>query len=116
MRIAQRLAGQRVDGLHKPGGRARGEIDPRADAQHEAAGLYEVEIPLEQAATGRNVNADVADLNVPQAEGVGEQAFIEGNHRANLVHVGRAARIVLEVDGVRQLRADRHVTIRFVDR
>src|SRR5262249_31478906 len=70
-RVAQHLARQRIDRLNQPAGDVALQIDAGADAQDKAVAADEVEIALEETAARRDVDVDIADLDVAEAERVG---------------------------------------------
>ena len=67
------------------------EIHAGADAQDEAVGLREVEVALVEAVAGRDVDGDVADLDVAQLERLGIDVGVERHGDADFVGVGAGA-------------------------
>jgi hypothetical protein len=96
----QNFAGVRVDGLQQPGGDAAGSIDSGADAQHEALAAGEVEVALEVGAIDGQMDVDVADLEVAQAQAADVEVGIEFGDDAQLA--GGLVAGVAEGNGIRQ--------------
>ena len=67
----------RIDGLEQPGRGIRPHVDPCTGTQDESFVRRKVEIPLEAASTARDMDLDVTDLHVTQAEGTRIQVRIE---------------------------------------
>ena len=101
-RISHQLAGQRIDCLQQPGCGRGGGIDAGRDTQHVATRAAQVEVALEVRTILRHVDADVAKLQITEAEGARTQSRVELRDDADLRRVRRRIRRVLEADRVRQ--------------
>ena len=113
-RILQHLAGVGIDRLQDPGRGVRARVYAGRDAQHEALGIAQVEVALEQRASGRDVDRHVAQLDVAQSERGRVERRIEFAHDANLGHRGRCRGRVLELHRIGQRLADRQELVHTV--
>ena len=88
----------------------RYDVDACADPQNKSLGLGKVKFSLEQSTVIRNVDIDFTDLDVTETEASGIQCLVQRSDDANLIHMGRCRRGILEVNRVRQWIADRQET------
>ena len=105
--VLHHFAGLRVDGLQHPGSGVGAWVDTSGNAQDEALGVAQVEVALEQRAAGRDVDRDVAELDVAQAEGSRVERRIERAGDADFGDGTRGGGRVLELHRVRQGLAHR---------
>ena len=105
--VVQHLAGVGVDGLDQPGGHAADGVHARAHAQHEALVAGEIKVALEHGLAGGQVDVDVADLEVAQAQAARVDVGIELADQAQLTH--RVGARVGERHGVGQREIGGHV-------
>ena len=107
LRVVQHFAGVGVDGLDQPGGDAGLGVDAGADPQHKALGAGEVEVALEDCLPSRQMDVDVANLQVGQAQAARVQVGVELGHQTDFSHRRRGR--VAEIDRVRQRVIGRHI-------
>src|SRR5262249_10101261 len=113
-RIGDDLAGQRVDGLQQPRDRVRTDVYAGADAQDEPPALAEVEVALEGADRAGDVDLQVAELQITEAEGARIEIGVELLDDTDLADRRGRAGAVLELDSERQRLAQRHELLRSV--
>ena len=104
--ILQHRTGFGIDGLEQPGGDARLGIHTSRHPQHEAQAAAVVEVALEHGLIGRQLQADLAEFQCPQAQATGVEIGIELADKADLPHPSRAG--IAEGHLVRQRIAHRH--------
>ena len=93
---------------------SRGNVDAGADAQDEALALGEIEIALECADRIRDVNLEVAELEIAEAERARVEIGIELGDDAYFADRRGGSRRILELDGVGLSRALRDELLRAV--
>ena len=107
-RVAHLEARQRVDGGEQPQGGAGDDVDAGGDPQDDAALVDQVEVADEGAPILGDVDVDVAQPNVAEAEAPQVEVVVELLHDADLgdgpIGVGR----VLEADRVGERGLDGH--------
>ena len=108
LRIVQDLAGGGVDRLQQPGGDAALGIDAGAHPQHIALGGGEIEVALEDRPVGGDVDVDVAELDLAQAQAALVEVGVERRRQTDFAD-GGAGRVV-ELERVGQRAIARHVS------
>ena len=93
LRVAQHLAGVGVDGLDQPGGDVAFGINAGTDAQHISLGAREIEVALEDGLPVGDVDVDVAEFEVAQAQAAHVEIRIDGRHQTDFSH-RRLGRVV----------------------
>ena len=101
------LTGVGVDGLDQPGGNAAFGVNAGAHAQHIALGRAEVEVALEDGLAVGDMEVDVAQLEIAQAQAAHIERAVDGCHQTDFAQRGLGR--VVETQGVGQGVVGRHI-------